>query len=192
MERDPGAAVLITLVPDDEGSEGRPASPESPASVVLIRRATSLRANPGEIAFPGGRIETGEDPLAAALREAEEEVALRAADVDVLDRLPTLERSNRLGPVILPFVAAASRRPVLTPNPEEVESVLIVPLAELVAPGRYWQERWDAAGAPDRTMHFFDLGEDVIWGATAWMLYLFLFRLLRGQEGSSVGPDGEH
>ena len=61
--------------------------------------------------------------------------------------------------------------------------MLIVPLAELVAPGRYWQERWDAAGAPDRTMHFFDLGEDVIWGATAWMLYLFLFRLLRGQGG---------
>jgi 8-oxo-dGTP pyrophosphatase MutT (NUDIX family) len=189
---EPGAAVLITLVPDDEGPEGRPAPPGSPASVVLIRRATSLRANPGEIAFPGGRIETGEDPLAAALREAEEEVALRAADVDVLDRLPMLERSSGLGPVILPFVAAAPRRPALTPNPEEVESVLIVPLAELVAPGRYWQERWDAAGAPDRTMHFFDLGEDVIWGATARMLYLFLLRLLGGAEGSSVGPDGEH
>ena len=56
-----------------------------------------------------------------------------------------------------------------------------------MAPGRYWQERWDAAGAPDRTMHFFDLGEDVIWGATAWMLYLFLFRLLGGRRDQAAG-----
>jgi len=59
-----GAAVLIVLVPCDESDS------DSPVSVVLIRRAAHLRANPGEVAFPGGRIEPGEDPLAAALREA--------------------------------------------------------------------------------------------------------------------------
>ena len=75
---------------------------------------------------------------------------------------------------------------MLRANPEEVEAVLVVPLAELVAPGRYWQERWDEGESPTCTMHFFDLGEDVIWGATAGMLYTLLLRLLRGRETSPL------
>jgi len=165
------AAVLIALVPCDEGA-GDPA-----VSVVLIRRAAHLRANPGEIAFPGGRIEPGEAPLAAALREAEEEVALSADAVEVLGELSSLGRPLRSAS-ILAFVAAALAHPALEANPDEVDCVLVVPLAELVAPGRYWQERWDRAGAPAWTMHFFDLGEDVIWGATAQMLHALLLRLL--------------
>jgi 8-oxo-dGTP pyrophosphatase MutT (NUDIX family) len=136
-----------------------------------------LRANPGEIAFPGGRIEPGEAPLAAALREAEEEVALSADAVEVLGELSSLGRPLRSAS-ILAFVAAALAHPALEANPDEVDCVLVVPLAELVAPGRYWQERWDRAGAPAWTMHFFDLGEDVIWGATAQMLHALLLRLL--------------
>jgi len=62
-----GAAVLIVLVA--EKGPGPGASETGSSSVVLIRRASHLRANPGEIAFPGGRIEQGESPLAAALRE---------------------------------------------------------------------------------------------------------------------------
>ena len=134
-----GAAVLIALVPCDERGG------DSPLSVVLIRRAAHLRANPGEIAFPGGRIEPGEPPLAAALREAEEEVALSADAVEVLGELSSLGRPLRSAP-ILAFVAAARSRPVLEANPDEVDCVLLVPLAELVALGRYWQERWDRAG----------------------------------------------
>lgn len=167
-----GAAVLITLVPcDNRGGD-------SPLSVVLIRRAAHLRANPGEIAFPGGRVEEGEAPLQAALREAEEEVALQPDALEVLGELSSLGHPLRSAPV-LPFVAAARSRPVLEANPDEVDCVLVVPLAELVAPGRYWQERWDGAGERARTMHFFDLGEDVIWGATAEMLHALLLRLLR-------------
>jgi len=174
----PGAAaVLITLVAgDDRGSD-------SAASVVLIRRAAHLRANPGEIAFPGGRIEPGEAPLAAALREAEEEVALPRDAVDVLGELASARQLRRPVP-ILPFVAAARGRPALEANPSEVDCVLVIPLAELVAPGRYWQERWDRAGDPALTMHFFDLGEDVIWGATAHMLHGLVLGLL----GRCVSP----
>src|SRR5271166_6035218 len=95
-----GAAVLITLVPCDESGDA------SPAAVVLIRRARHLRRNPGEIAFPGGRIEAGEKPLAAALREAEEETALRAEHLEVLGPLVTLGRTRR-SDLIAPFVAAA-------------------------------------------------------------------------------------
>ena len=169
--REAGAAVLIVLVPCD-GSDN-----DSAVSVVLIRRAAHLRANPGEIAFPGGRIEPGETPLAAALREAEEEVALPASAVDVLGELPSLGRPRHSAP-ILAFVAAARARPDLEPNPDEVDCVLVVPLAELIVPGCYWQERWDRAEGPALTMHFFDLGEDVIWGATAQMLHALFLCLL--------------
>jgi len=166
-----GAAVLVTLVATDERAG------DSPASVVLIRRAAHLRANPGEIAFPGGRIEAGELPLQAALREAEEEVALKPGDIDVLGRLSSLGHPLRSAPIV-PFVAAARSRLVLEANPGEVDCVLSVPLAQLVAPGCYWQERWERAGEPARSMHFFDLGEDVIWGATAEMLHALFLRLL--------------
>ena len=170
--------MLITLVGDEGDDDG-------PASVVLIRRAAHLRANPGEIAFPGGRIEPGEAALAAALREAEEEVGLSASSVEVLGGLASVRSPRRPFP-ILPFVAAARGRPALRANPDEVERVLVVPLADLVA-GHYWQERWDRAGEPARVMHFFDLGEDAIWGATAQMLHTLLLCLLgRGVQAPLV------
>ena len=176
-----GAAVLIVLVPCDERGS------DSALEVVLIRRAAHLRANPGEIAFPGGRIEPGEAPLAAALREAEEEVALPAGAVEVLGELSSLSRLRGAAPIIA-FVALAQGRPAFVANPDEVECVLVVPLAELVAPGRYWQERWDHAEAPAWTMHFFDLGEDVIWGATAQMLHALFLRVLGRGVGVQVLP----
>ena len=190
----PGAAVLVVLGAFDKLDEGErdvPGAPgDGPASVLLIRRAAHLRANPGEVAFPGGRIEPGESPLAAALREAEEEVALPAGAVDVLGELPMVLASRREVP-ILPFVAAARGRPALEANHDEVDGVLVVPLRDLVAPGRYWQERWDGGDAPAWVMHFFDLGEDVIWGATARMLYeLFLRLLSRGSGGRTGGLPG--
>jgi 8-oxo-dGTP pyrophosphatase MutT (NUDIX family) len=188
----PGAAVLIVLGPFDgldEGDEPGMAG-DGLASVLLIRRAAHLRANPAEIAFPGGRIEPGESPLAAALREAEEEVALPAGAVDVLGELPMVLASRREVP-ILPFVAMARGLPALEANPDEVDGLLVVQLRELVAPGRYWQERWDRGDDPAWVMHFFDLGEDVIWGATARMLHeLFLRLLSRGSGGRTGGPPG--
>jgi len=184
---DGGAAVLIVLVPASgdigrTGDEGGATDQSSgvaevlASSVLLIRRAGHLRANPGEIAFPGGRIEPGESPLAAALREAEEEVALIAEDVEVLGELATVLAPRRDVP-IRPFVAVAQGRPLLQANPDEVDCVLLVPLSELMAPGRYWQEHWGRADDPTWVMHFFDLGEDVIWGATARMLHELFLRL---------------
>lgn len=191
-----GAAVLIVLAPAEPegvgatGTELQVAdSPES--SVLLIRRGVHLRANPGEIAFPGGRIDPGESAVAAALREAEEEVALAPSAVEVLGELPTVLAARRDVP-IRPFVAVAGTAPVLKANPDEVDCVLLVPLRDLVAPGRYWEEHWARADDPTRVMHFFDLGEDVIWGATARMLYDLLLRLLsRGSGGRTGAQPGE-
>jgi 8-oxo-dGTP pyrophosphatase MutT (NUDIX family) len=152
------------------------------SSVVLIRRALHLRANPGEIAFPGGRIEPEESPLCAAMREALEEVALPADAVEVVGELSIVHASRRSVPV-LPFVAVASTLPSLTACPDEVDCVLVVSLSDLVAPGHYWQEQWDLEDDPAWVMHFFDLGEDVIWGATARMLYELFVRLVSRGSG---------
>ncbi len=179
--------MLVLLVPScpSERSETEVAS-----SVVLIRRASHLRANPGEIAFPGGRIEPGEAPLQAALREALEEVALEAGDVEILGELPVVHASRR-SVTVLPFVAMARVLPELKACPDEVDGVLVVPLRELVAPGRYWQEQWDPAGDPAWVMHFFDLGDDVVWGATARMLYELYLRLVSlGSGGRTDAPPG--
>ncbi len=180
----PGAAVLVVLAPLGEHEDG------AQGSVLLIRRSANLRANPGEIAFPGGRIEAGESPLAAALREAEEEVALPARAVEVLGELPVVHASRRSVPV-LPFVAVAGDLALVRANPAEVDGVLVVSLAELVAPGRYWREQWDQGDDPAWTMHFFDLGEDVIWGATARMLYELFLRLVSPAcDGRTDAPPG--
>ncbi len=160
------AAVLVALV---DASSGGPA-------VTLIRRAAHMRANPGEIAFPGGRLEPGETPAQAAVREAFEEVRLPAEAVVLRGTLPPVARASRPEGIV-PVVAEVAGAPRLEANPAEVDAVLVTPLAELADPGRYWEELWVR---PDRRvwrMSFFDLGEDLCWGASARILVSFLERL---------------
>lgn len=158
------AAVLLALLPGEGGGE---------LSIALIRRAVHLRANPGEIAFPGGRIEPGEGPARAALREAEEEVALPPSAVRLLGSLPSASRASRPG-LISPFVGVVNGPVELTANPDEVDEVLLTPLLVLVEPGRYWEEIWWRASGEPRRMAFFGLGDDLVWGASARILVTFL------------------
>lgn len=134
--------------------------------VVLTRRSRNLRAHSGEVSFPGGRQDPGEDLFTTAIREAEEEVNLDRTLVEPigeLDHLSTWSSNS----VIVPYVVALSRRPVLRANPGEVEAVLHVPLTELLDHHR--EERWWLFGAY-RPIVFFDLIGDTVWGATASML----------------------
>ena len=170
------AAVLLPLLSETEAAvvpearlEPPGARPRGGARLALIRRATHLRANPGDVAFPGGRIEPGEDPAAAALREAEEEVELDRFSVRLLGALPSVERVSRPGP-IAPYVGAVERGARLRANPTEVDQILLVPLAELADPARYWEETWSGPDGSGRRMSFFDYGEDLIWGASARIL----------------------
>ena len=109
--------------------------------VVLTKRAHGLRANPGEIAFPGGRQDPGETPVQTALREAFEETALDPAlpvVIGELDHLTT--RASRSA--IVPVVARLPHRPDLVPFAAEVAAVYHVPVAELLSDGVYREERW--------------------------------------------------
>jgi 8-oxo-dGTP pyrophosphatase MutT (NUDIX family) len=163
------SAVLIVL-------HDGPFGPEA----LFTKRAMHLRNHRGEISFPGGRMEPGETPADAALREAWEEVALDPAGVSVhgqLDHMSTVVSQS----YIVPVVASVAERPPLVAHPGEVDRIMWVPLAELASSDTYREEWW---GAPptDRPIFFFDLDDETIWGATARMLHQLL-RLAHGVDG---------
>jgi 8-oxo-dGTP pyrophosphatase MutT (NUDIX family) len=151
------AAVLAALYPH-----------EGDSYVVLTRRSAALRVHSGEVSFPGGGQDPGETLEQTALREAAEEVGLDPASVEIigeLDHLSTITSDS----FIVPYVAVLPGRPVLHPSPAEVEAVLHVALSELLAPGVFREERWEVFGR-QRSMWFFELVGDTVWGATAAML----------------------
>ncbi len=151
------AAVLVPLFEYDHA-----------AHVVLTRRRSDLRRHAGQVSFPGGRMEPGEDSLAAALREAEEEIGLDQARVDVLGRLDdTLVLVT--GFHLTPWVGLVPYPYPYQPHPGEVEEILYVPLAALTNPGVHRTEEREAYGEL-HLVHFFHLPALTIWGATARIL----------------------
>ncbi|HEV2582036.1 MAG TPA: CoA pyrophosphatase, partial [Ktedonobacteraceae bacterium] len=162
------AAVLICLF--DQNAESR---------LVFIRRATTLRSHSGEIAFPGGSVDHQDASFAmTALREAQEEIGLDPARVELLGIMPPVFTvvSNFL---ITPVVAYLPRGPgELRLQPSEVDELLIFPLEGLANPAIYHTEEWTRGGVA-RTVYFFDYGSNRIWGATARMLNALLDVLRR-------------
>jgi 8-oxo-dGTP pyrophosphatase MutT (NUDIX family) len=160
----PGARTSAVLVALLEGGDG--------CEVVLTRRAAHLRHHRGEVSFPGGRLDPGEHPVDAALREAEEEIGLDRGRLEVvggLEPVSTWVSSS----YIVPVVARCHGRPQWVPNPGEVDRVFTVPLAELTRPDTYRNEVWSRP--PDEwELHFFELDDETIWGATGRMLRRFI------------------
>jgi 8-oxo-dGTP pyrophosphatase MutT (NUDIX family) len=154
------SAVLMLLT---DGVAERPG-----VHVLATRRADHLRNHAGEVSFPGGRVEPGEHPVAAALREAAEEVALAPEGLSIHGEIGHLNTYVSRS-YIVPIVASVATPPELAPHAREVEAAFWVPLAELVAPGVHHAERW-VRGELDAIVEFFELAHDTIWGATARML----------------------
>jgi 8-oxo-dGTP pyrophosphatase MutT (NUDIX family) len=161
------AAVLIPLYDADDG-----------AHVILIKRPETMPSHRGEIAFPGGKFEGAQDAdlEQTALREAHEEIGLKPSDVEVVARLASMATvASRF--TITPFVGFLTARPTLTPSPSEVTRVLDVPLAALLADDVYREELWDV-GASGLGVHFYELEDETVWGATARMLTRLLAHLM--------------
>ena len=151
------AAVLIPLVEVD-----------GDVQVLLTRRSMQMRSHRGEISFPGGRLDPGETPIETALREAHEEVGLDPAVPVIVGELAHLSTIVSRS-YIVPIVSVLPERPDVEPRTGEVDRVMWTSLSDLTSPGTYRLERW---GTPplDRPLHFFELDDETVWGATAHML----------------------
>jgi 8-oxo-dGTP pyrophosphatase MutT (NUDIX family) len=161
------AAVLILLYPK-----------ENETHIVFIRRPRTSLHHKDQIAFPGGRIEGRESPIEAALREAREEVGVLPRLVRIAGELTPLyvPPSNFC---VTPAVGTASARPAFVPFPEEVDEILEVPLARLLAPDAVIRETWPLERG-NALVPFYAFEGHKIWGATAMILaeFLTLLRLL--------------
>ena len=158
------SAVLAAFY-DDADRDGR-------ASVVLTRRSKNLRNHSGEVSFPGGRQEPGEELWVTALRDAEEEIALdRTAVVHLgeLDHLRTVSSRSWIVPYVAEITDPHVVIPALQAAPDEVELVLHVGLDELLKDGVFREELW-TFGEYTRPVFFFEIEGDTVWGATAAML----------------------
>jgi 8-oxo-dGTP pyrophosphatase MutT (NUDIX family) len=159
------AAVLVPLVNRPQG-----------LSVLLTQRSADLPDHPGQISFPGGRVEPDDPSLAAAaLREAAEEVGLAAERVAILGELAQYETVT--GYRVTPIVGWVEPPFALTPDPVEVADVFEVPLSFLLDPANQ-QRHFRMLGSLRRDFWAIPYGDRYIWGATAAML-LILDRTLR-------------
>lgn len=166
------AAVLVPIVVRDPG-----------LTVILTQRASHLRDHSGQVSFPGGRVSPEDrSPEDTALREAEEEIGLARARVELLGRLP--EYRTRTGFRVTPVVSLVAPPFELRPDANEVEDVFEVPFAFLMDPVNHQRHSRDFQG---QTRWFYAMPwndaaagfERYIWGATAGML-VNLYRHLHG------------
>lgn len=170
------AAVLVPVYPAEDG-----------LTTVLIRRAPDPGVHSGQIGFPGGALEPGDgSPVAAALREACEEIGLLPAAVRVLGELAAVYIPPS-GFVVTPVLGVLAGRPAFRPNPAEVAALLELPLADLLDNARKREQEMILAGVHCR-VPYYDIAGQVVWGATALMLAELEGRL-RAVLGQAPGED---
>jgi len=163
------AAVLAPVYRDEEGR----------LRLVLIVRVDRGHHG-GQLAFPGGRVDEGETPLAAALREAEEEVGLEPASVRVVAELPAV-RSGPTNLDVHPFLGRIPAGVAWRPNPSEVADVLEPAVAELWDPAIRRELLFANARRPEGLLvDGIPVGDRVLWGMTLRILDDLVPRLLAG------------
>lgn len=177
----PGARIGAVLVLVEDGPDGQ--------RLVLTRRRPDLRSHPGQLSFPGGRVEPGEDLVQAAMREAVEEVGLAPDSIEVLGIGPTFYvPPSRFW--VAPVVARWRAPHVLQPDDREVAEVLRVELETLRDERRWRQTRLAVRG---RAAWAWQLDDDLLWGATALVVRLLLDVTHPGWAGGrrpeELGPE---
>ncbi|WP_298499292.1 CoA pyrophosphatase [uncultured Maritimibacter sp.] len=143
--------------------------------LILTMRSSALKHHPGQIAFPGGKVDPGDDGvIGAALREAHEEVGLDPANVEVLGTLPYHETVTSFH--VTPVVARVRAPFELRPEPGEVAEAFLVPFEHVMNPANYIVEGREFRG---RMRRYFTVpyGPYYIWGATARMLRVLADRM---------------
>jgi len=157
------AAVLVPII----------RSPEP--RLLLTTRTAHLRNHAGQVAFPGGRIDTGdESPIAAALREAQEEIGLDPSHVDVMGVSAPYHTGT--GYSVLPVVGSIDHGLLFEPNPHEVADLFEVPLDFALDPANHILRQAEWKGRM-RRFYVIEWEGRTIWGATAGMLVNLSARL---------------
>jgi len=155
------AAVLLPLVRDDDGEY----------SLVFSRRADTLAAHSGQIAFPGGSVEPGETLEAAVIREAEEEVGIPSASVELIGRLDDLITNS--GFLVAPYCGLVYERVEYVMQQSEVAEVFEVPIAALLDE-RQPEVRYVPFRKKRYPAYFYRYRDYEIWGLTGRIVKEFL------------------
>ncbi|PSC07098.1 CoA pyrophosphatase [Alsobacter soli] len=172
---DRGDHQLAPMLAPSDGSLHRPAAvlipvvahPEN-ASILLTRRASHLRDHSGQIAFPGGKIDEADpSPMAAAIREAGEEIGLAPDLIQPLGYLDAYLTST--GFRVVPVLSLVTPDYALELNPNEVDIVFETPLSFLMDPGNHQRHTREWKGS-QRQYYAMPYGEHYIWGVTAGIL----------------------
>ena len=180
---DPVCDIDMSGIPGDpRGADGRPldgrmVGVSGGAAFLLCRRPSKMRRHAGQWALPGGRIDGGETPLDAALRELEEELGLRLKAQSVVGWLD--DYATRSGFVITPLVLWCDADPPLEPDPDEVLAVYRVGLQALLD----GEPRFIPIPESERPVVQVPLGNDLIHAPTGAILYQFREVALRGRIG---------
>jgi 8-oxo-dGTP pyrophosphatase MutT (NUDIX family) len=178
------AAVAITIVDAGNGAGvyNMPAFDESQeeAALVLTRRSSQLKNHAGQWAFPGGHMDRDEKPEEAALRELHEEVGLELPHTRVLGRLDDF--TTRSGFVITPVVVWGGNIAELSPNPDEVQAIHRIPIAEFLRRDAPFLENNPQGKHPILRM---PVGDNWIAAPTAALIYQFT----QGRDPLFTHPD---
>lgn len=151
------AAVMLLLWPEQDGLK-----------LLLTRRAQHLRHHPGQISLPGGKIEAGESAAQAALRETEEEVGVKAAQIRLLGSLPLINTST--GFMVSPWLGFMEQKPDFCIQHAEVDSLIELPLEVALAEHKR-TSLWFDRKNQKQLLHFIPYDGALIWGATAAIFY---------------------
>ena len=183
---DPVHGIDMSGIPGDpRGADGRPldgrmVGVSGGAAFLLCRRPSKMRRHAGQWALPGGKIDGGETPLQAALRELEEELGLRLKAQRVVGWLD--DYATRSGFVITPLVLWCDADPSIEPDPDEVLAVYRVGLQALLE----GEPRFIPIPESQRPVVQVPLGNDLIHAPTGAILYQFREVALRGRIGERI------
>lgn len=150
---------------------------------ILTLRADDLPHHRGQVAFPGGQLEPGENPWQAALRESHEEIGIERSTVLDLGRLDELQTST--GFHIMPCVAALPRPASFILRRAEVAEVFSVPLSALANP-QMVEDRLVKIEGHERRLRIFHVGGRIVWGLTARIVMNLLDRVGLGGNGADA------
>lgn len=155
---DPPGAEYAVLVPLYEDADGE-------IRVVLTRRPDDMPTHPGDVVFPGGHREDGEEPISTAKREAWEEIGLPPENVlEILGGLEPVTTRNRTKPIV-PVVARIARPDEFVADPREVDVIIEPTIADLLDDSRWVTRDWFG-----HELWFYEFPEGILWGATAFMM----------------------